>query len=175
MRFAMAAILTITTGVAATTAAPALTPAPFEGAWMSCDTYQGAEICEYKMLAQRGNRVCGVQRYFATNAYYEQRFVGTVKANVAHIEKICGDPGSETDTYCAEQAPADAAKVGWGSSDRQLTLCKGRLLTGEKGEVSSCTRASAREGLKKVSQLDGEGPEPEDRAWMVSCLKDEDR
>ena len=175
MRLFMVAIVSMAalgTGLSASKPSPAQ---PFEGNWMSCETYQGSPVCAYKAMVQRGDRVCGVQSDFATNRFYVQRFVGTARGNVVQIDKICGDPGSETDTYCAEQAPADAAKVGWGSSDRQLTLCKGRLRTGEKGGVSSCTRASAREGLPKVSRLDGEGPAPEDRAWMVSCLKDEDR
>ena len=160
------------TGLSASKPPPAQ---PFNGTWMSCETYQGSSICTYKAIVQRGERVCGVQSDFATNRFYIQRFVGTARGNVVEIDKICGDPGSETDTYCAGRAPADAAKAGWGSSDRQLTLCKGRLHTGDKGEASRCTGASAREGLPKVSRLNGEGPEPEDQAWMASCLKGEDR
>lgn len=167
MRLATAVILTITAGIAASTAAPALTPAPFEGAWMSCDTYQGAEICEYKMLAQRGNRVCGVQRYFATNAYYEQRFVGTVKANVAHIEKICGDPGSETDTHCSGRAPEGAEKVGWQATDRRLGLCSGRLFGSRNRHP--CAGASRLVGMPKVADLGEQGPEPEERVWLAAC------
>ena len=169
MRLATAVILTITAGIAASTAAPALTPAPFEGAWMSCDTWQGAEICEYKMLAQRGNRVCGVQRYFATNAYYEHRFVGTAKANVAHIEKICGDPGSETDTYCAGRAPDGAEKVGWAASDEKLFLCNGRLLAASGDDAASCVGLSRRSGLPRVRAAGGDGPQPDDLAWLASC------
>jgi hypothetical protein len=167
MRFAIAAILTIAAGVSASTPAPALAPAPFEGAWMSCDTYQGAQICEYKILAQRGDRLCGVQRYFATNAYYEQRFVGTVKANIAHIGKICGDPGSETDTYCHGRAPAGAAKVGWQTTSRKLGLCNGRLFG--SGNLHPCAGASRLVGMPKVGDPGEQGPGPEDRAWLASC------
>ena len=175
MRFWKVAIVSMAalgTGLSASKPPPAQ---PFNGTWMNCETYQGASICAYKAMMQRGDRVCGVQGDFATNAFYVQRFVGTARGNVVQIDKICGDPGSETDTYCTGQAPSSAAKVGWGSSDRQLTLCRGRIHTGKKGDVSSCTRASARQGLPKVAAAKGEGPEPEDRAWMASCLKDEDR
>lgn len=56
-------------------AAPERPRAPFDGAWMSCETYRGAQICSYKLMRQSGARVCGVQQYFATNAYYVQRFI----------------------------------------------------------------------------------------------------
>lgn len=173
MRLAMVAILSVAAGVAVSKPAPAQAPAPFNGGWMSCETYRDSYICAYKALAQRGTRVCGVQSDFATNRYYVQRFVGTARDNVVQIEKICGDPGSETDTYCAGQAPADAEKVGWGTSDRQLSLCQGHLVEGQKGEPAHCTGAVARVGLPKVSRWDGQGPEHEDRAWMASCLQGE--
>lgn len=169
MRLAMAIALTIAAGGAASTSAPAQAPAPFNGMWRSCETYQGAEICDYKMLVQRGSRVCGVQGYFATNAYYEQRFVGTVKANVAHIEKICGDPGSETDTYCAGRAPDDAEKVGWGAADEKLFLCNGRLLAASGDEAASCAGVKRQWGLPRARALGGDGPSSEDRAWLASC------
>ncbi len=172
MRLAMIMILSVA-ALGAGISASKPPPPPFEGTWMSCESYQGSSICAYTALAQRGTRVCGVQSDFATNSYYVQRFIGTARGNVVEIDKICGDPGSETDTYCAGQAPEGAEKVGWGTSDRQLSLCKGRLSGGKKGEVSACTNASARNGLPKVSRLNGEGPEAEDRAWMVSCSQGE--
>jgi hypothetical protein len=149
-------------------------PAPFDGAWMACETYQGANICAYTLMEQRGDRVCGVQRDFATNAYYTQRFVATAKDNRAHIDRICGDPGSETDTYCAGQAPADAAKVGWGTSDQTLQACGNRLHSVKDGDSFSCAGARPDAGLPKVRTLGSEGPEPEDKAWMASCLRGED-
>jgi hypothetical protein len=155
-------------------AAPQHDPAPFNGAWMACETYQGANICSYTLTAQRGDRVCGVQRDFATNAYYTQRFIATAKGSRAHIDRICGDPGSETDTYCAGQAPPDAAKVGWGTSDQTLQTCGSRLHSVKDGGDFSCAGARPDAGLPKVRTLDGEGPEPEDEAWMASCLRGED-
>lgn len=169
MRLAMTAILSIAAGIAASAPAPAQAPVQFNGLWRSCETYRDSEICEYKMLAQRGNRICGIQSYFATNAYYEQRFVGTVKANVAHIEKICGDPGSETDTYCAGRAPENAEKVGWQAYDEKLFLCNGRLLATSGDAAASCAGVKRQSGLPRVRAASGDGPQPEDRAWLASC------
>ena len=169
MRLFKVAILSVAAlgaGVSATKPAPA---APFNGMWMSCETWQGARICDYRVLAQRGDRVCGVQRYFATNSYYEQRFVGTAKANVARIEKICGDPGSETDTYCAGKAPSGAEKVGWGTSDETLFVCGGRLHSTAAGDAPACAKVNREAGVPKVSSLGGEGPEASERAWLASC------
>ncbi|WP_374524317.1 hypothetical protein [Sphingopyxis sp.] len=148
--------------------------APFDGAWMSCETYQGSRICSYTLTAQRGARVCGVQRDFATNAYYTQRFIARAEGNRADIDKICGDPGSETDTYCAGQAPANAEKVGWSTSDQTLHACGNRLYGTEAGTSFRCAAARPAAGLPKVRSLGGEGPEPEDAAWMASCLRGED-
>lgn len=169
MRLALTILLPIAAGVSAATPAPAQAPAPFDGMWRSCEPYQGSEICSYRMLVQRGNRVCGVQRDFATNAYYEHRFVGTVKANVAHIEKICGDPGSETDTYCAGRAPDNAAKVGWQAYDEKLFLCNGRLLGASGDDPASCAGVSRQSGLPRVRSEGGDRPQPDDLAWLKSC------
>lgn len=162
-------ILLVAAGAAVPIPSPARTPAPFEGAWMDCQTWRGAEICEYTLLAQRGDRVCGLQRYFATNSYYEQRFVGTVKANTAHIEKICGDPGSETDTYCAGRAPEGAEKVGWGNSKETLLLCNGRLLSASVGANADCVGATNQSGMPKVRTLGNQAPDADEQAWLKSC------
>ncbi|SEH18420.1 hypothetical protein SAMN05428974_2653 [Sphingopyxis sp. YR583] len=172
MRLAMTAILSVFAlggGVAATKPETG----PFNGTWMACDNWQGSRICEYKMLAQRGDRVCGVQRYFATNAYYEQRFVGTARENIVNIEKICGDPGSETDSYCSGRAPSNAAKVGWQTTDRKLGLCNGRL-SGDVANSHSCAGVSRRSGMPKVKNPGAEGPEPEERAWLAACARGEE-
>ena len=155
-------------------AAPEPAKAPFDGAWMSCETYRGATICAYKRMMQRGTRVCGVQRDFATSAYYTQRFIATADGKSARIDKICGDPGSETDTYCAGQAPASAAKVGWGTSDQTLFACGNSLYSTDNGAGFACSKAAKAAGLPKVRSLGGEGPEPEDAAWMASCLGGKD-
>lgn len=169
MRLPIVVILSTTLGLSVSSPAPALAPAPFDGAWMSCETYRGAEICSYKLLVQRGSRICGVQRYFATSAYYEQRFVGTVEGHVAQIEKICGDPGSETDTYCAGRAPRDAAKIGWGTSSERLFQCRGRLFSTASDAPASCKGVTPGMGVPRVRSLGEQGPQQEDRAWLAAC------
>jgi hypothetical protein len=168
VRLVMISLL-VAAGSSMPIASPARAPAPFDGAWMDCQTWRGSEICEYTLLAQRGTRVCGLQRYFATNAYYEQRFVGTAKANAAHIEKICGDPGSETDTYCAGRAPSSAEKVGWGKSDETLLLCNGRLLSASGGATADCAGATKQSGMPRVRSLGDQAPDAEEQAWLKSC------
>lgn len=173
MRFVMIAILSMAalgSGVSATKSPPA----PFDGAWMSCETWQGMRICGYNLHIQRGSRVCGVQSYFATNRTYVQRLVGTATGTSLRIDKICGDPGSETDTYCAGAAPSSAEKVGWGTSDQQLLVCNGRLYSAKQGEEFSCAAAVRAAGLPKVRSLKGEGPQPEDLVWLKSCATGSD-
>lgn len=150
--------------------APADRPPAFDGQWMTCTSYRGASVCGWVALAQRGGRVCGVQGDFATNAYYRHRLVGSVQAGAARIEKICGDPGSETDTYCAGQAPPGAAKVGWGASDDVLFLCGGRLHRTRDGVAPDCGAVPREAGLPRVTSPAAEGPQPEDVRWMASCL-----
>lgn len=169
MRVPIVVMGMIAAAISVAAPAPAAAPAPFDGAWMSCETYRGAEICSYKLLAQRGDRVCGVQRYFATSAYYEQRFVGTVKGGVAQIDKMCGDPGSETDTYCAGRAPRDAAKIGWGASNERLFQCRGRLFSTSSDAPVSCKGVTSGMGMPRVRSLGAEGPQPEDRDWLTAC------
>ena len=152
-------------------AAPERLRLPFDGTWMHCETYRGASICAYKVMAQRGTRVCGVQRDFATNAYYTQRFVATADKSTARIDKICGDPGSETDTYCAGQAPTPGAKSGWGPSDRTLHSCGNGLFSAESGTPFTCAGARPETGLPRVGSLKDEGPDSDDAAWIASCIK----
>lgn len=169
MRPIIITLLSLAAAGVAAWPAPAASPAPFEGAWMSCETYRGSEICSYKLLAQRGSRVCGVQRYFATNAYYEQRFVGTVTGGVAQIDKMCGDPGSETDTYCPGRAPRDAAKVGWAPSKERLFQCRGRLFSTSSDAPTSCRGVTRDMGIPRVRSLGEQGLQPEDRTWLAAC------
>lgn len=169
MRLTMAAIISIAAlggGVAATEP----DAVPFNGAWMLCDVWRGAEICEYRMLAQRGNRVCGVQRYFAASAYHEERFAGTAKANIVNLEKVCGDPGPENIPYCRGRAPTKTAKTGWQATNRTLGLCDGRLYGG-RTRLHPCTGMGRRLGMPRVDNPGDRGPRAEDRAWLASCVR----
>lgn len=169
MRLSMVAILSVAAGFAVSKPAPAQAPAPFDGGWMTCEEWQGSEICEYKLLAQHGDRVCGLQSYFATNAYYEQRFVGTARGNMAHIDRICGDPGSETDSYCEGQAPNGAEKVGWEATDQTLYLCNGELIGAAGDGAVSCAGVEPGTGMPRARSLGDHGPDDADRAWLASC------
>lgn len=146
-------------------------PAPFTGSWQSCDEYQGSSICAWTTMVQRGARVCGMQQDFATNAFYTHRLVGTVQGNRVHFDRICGDPGSETNTYCAEPpglAPGETVQVGWGRYDLTHYICNGRLFTARPGQPASCAGASRAAGVPRVpaSRL---GLTDEDRAWLAAC------
>lgn len=168
MRLLMATILSMAalgTGVSASKPEAA----SFDGAFMDCENFRDSYICAYKLLVRRGSRVCGVQQDFATNRYYYQRFVGTVEGDSVRVEKICGDPGSETDTYCAGASVAPTEKVGWGTSDQRLFQCHGRLYSAKDGDPFSCKTARREAGIPKVRSLEGQGPESDDSDWLAAC------
>ena len=172
MRLAMAAVISIAAlggGVAATEP----DAEPFNGAWMLCDVWRGAEICGYRVLAQRGSRVCGVQRYFADSAYHEERFVGTAKANIVNLEKVCGDPGPENIPSCSGRALTKAAKTGWQATNRTVGLCNGWMYGGH-ARFHPCTGMGRRLGMPRVDNPGDRGPGAEDRAWLASCVRGTD-
>ncbi|WP_137871076.1 hypothetical protein [Sphingopyxis sp. 2PD] len=172
MRVVMIALLPVLAlGFAASAANPV--SAPFQGSWQRCDTYRGDRVCSYALTTQRGNRVCGVESYFASGRLYYLRFVGTAEGSSVRIDKICGRPGSETDTHCADQAPRyrdSTEKVGWGTSTDMRHVCKGRLHEGRRGKPFSCATAVRDAGIPKVRRLTtDDGLEAEQRAWLASC------
>jgi hypothetical protein len=142
-------------------------PAPFTGSWQSCEDYQGSSICAWRVMVQSGTRVCGMQQDFATNAYYTHRLIGTAEGNRVHFDRICGDPGSETSTYCAEPPGLEAGEtvqVGWGRYDLDLDLCNGRL----SADPAGCPAGGRASGMPRVPA--SRVPLPaEDRAWLASC------
>lgn len=170
----IAAILLAAMLVPASAAQPErAVPAPFTGSWQSCEDYRGSSICAWTIMVQNGARVCGMQQDFATNAYYTHRLVGRAEGNRVHFDRICGDSGSETNTYCAGQeppglAPGDRVTVGWGRYDRTHSLCNGRLFTAGPGQPASCTGVPRAAGVPRVSA--SRLPlTPEDRAWLAAC------
>lgn len=139
-------------------------PAPVTASWERCETYLGASVCAWTVLVQNGARVCGVQQDFATNAYYTHRLIGTAEGNRVHFDRICGDPGSETGTFCTGSAPENAVDVGWGHYDRTLHLCDGFLSDGPDG----CSEAP--DDMAMLSVPVGSLPLSEDdRAWLDAC------
>ncbi len=148
-------------------------PAPFEGSWLRCDTNAGYRVCGYAQTTQRGQRVCGIEGYVATNSFYHTRFVGTAEGTSARIDKICGRPGSETDTHCADQAPRHldpSEKVGWGTSRDKFYVCKGRIHGRSDDQLFDCATAVRDAGMPKVRRLPkSDGPDEIERAWLASC------
>jgi hypothetical protein len=148
---------------------------PFEAAWLSCDTNAGYRVCGYAKTTQRGKRVCGIEGYWASGRFYHTRFVGTAAGTSMQIDKICGRPGSETDTNCAGPYtrfldPKD--KVGWGTSRNKFYVCKGRLHSGPADEAFDCATAVRDAGMPKVRRLPTpkeDGPAQEERDWLASC------
>lgn len=156
-------------------------PDPLDASWVDCEAFQGSTICSYEVTEQEGDRVCGIRRYFATNRYYWLRYVAKVEGDIARFEKICGDPGSDTDTYCAGQAPASAVRVGWGTSDELIAACHGGRIDAESGKAVGCasTTPSApvrpgKDWAARVHDLDAKGPDGENRDWLKRCVAGSD-
>lgn len=169
MRLALLAMLSIA-GLAAGVPAPARATGPFEGAWMSCETDQGARACTYVVLEQRGNRICGMQGgEMGDGRPQTQRLLATVSGNRARIDWICGDPGSETDSYCAGLAPLGAERVGWGRSDQSFFLCNGRLHRARRGEAPSCSAVPQDAGLPRVRGRGAPRLGIENNLWLGTC------
>ncbi|MDQ8758125.1 hypothetical protein RCO27_18010 [Sphingosinicella sp. LHD-64] len=149
------------------------TPAPFTGSWQSCEDYRGSSICAWTTMVQSGARVCGMQQDFATNAWYTHRLVGIAEGNRVRFDRICGDPGSETNTWCAGQVPPgippeERVQAGWGRYDLTRSVCNGRLFTARPGQPASCAGLSRTAGTPRVpaSRLP---LSDDDRAWLTAC------
>ncbi|MFV0625420.1 hypothetical protein ACBY01_15605 [Sphingomonas sp. ac-8] len=157
---ACAAILIAT---ACVTTAEGEAEAPFTAGWEHCDTLRGASVCTWIAMAQKGTRVCAVAEDFATNAYQSHRLIGTATGSRVRFTKICGDPGSETDSRCPGQADEGTEKVGWTGYDRSFHLCKGRLFENPQGceggdDTSMQPVSSSRLPISE-----------EDRGWLATC------
>jgi hypothetical protein len=151
-----------------TRAAPTL---PFNGSWIDCETYQGAEICTYKVLAQRGSRVCGLWHEWATNADYDGRLIATAQGSTAKIDKICGRQGSETRTECQSDKSAPAT---WEATNRTLFLCRGALYEARPGEAASCKGVNTASGLSKARGRPAQSPDPSELDWLTACVSGAD-
>lgn len=132
-------------------------------AWESCGTLRGASVCTWTALVRRGGQVCAVRQDFATNTYYVHRLMGVAAGDGARFTRICGDPGSETDSFCEGQAPDGAEKVGWTSYDQTVRICDGRLSFG----AAECS-ATSEDDMRPVAF--SELPmSDDDRAWLTTC------
>lgn len=138
------------------TAPPTSVGRPFAGAWASCDGAPSQDQCSRYLLMQRGDRICGTWSYFASGQEFEGRLVAHgVSGTTARRTHVCGRPGSETDTECAD---------GWQQIDKPLELCGDKLsdMTGADGACFAdyeAVPASKAELAALASQ-----------SWLQTCL-----
>lgn len=130
--------------------------APFAGSWESCGRKDSPDLCSRYLLLQRGNRICGTWSYVATWDYYDGRVVAeVVSPGEARRIRICGRPGSETNTEC---------EAGWDNIDRPLRLCGGKLgdLDGKGGRCFA--------DFKRVKRPDPSLEVLAAQPWVQACL-----
>lgn len=151
-------------------------PAPFNGSWWECRTTRGVGVCEGTFLVQSGTRVCGVSGESSSNYNYSDRFVATANGSQARIERMCGNGGTAGIPRCAGEAPEGAPNVGWGTSDRSLLVCNGRLRGIGPGASASCTGGRRDAGLPRArdSRVRETVLSGEDRAWLEACAAGRD-
>ncbi|MDJ0275893.1 hypothetical protein QLH51_03635 [Sphingomonas sp. 2R-10] len=162
MRTAIA-FVAVLCGAAGTAMPHGRTGQPFSASWQRCETYRDASVCAWIAMAQKGLRACAVRQDFATNAYYTHRLTGTATGNRVHFDRICGDPGPETDSFCAGQAPEGVKNVGWTSYDRTLHVCKGHLVDDPAGCNGPNGSGMERVSASRLPLSDA------DRGWLASC------
>lgn len=130
--------------------------APFTGVWEECDEGGSPDECSRYLLLQHGDQICGTWAYVATaDLYYGHLEAKALSATSARRTKVCGRPGSETQTEC---------DAGWESIDKPLELCDDKLAerTGDTGECKARYARSAQPG----TQLTTLANEP----WVKACL-----
>lgn len=128
----------------------------FEGAWSSCEGAASHDECSRYVLVQRGQRICGTWSYLASGQAYEGRLAARVISTTrARRTRVCGRPGSETDTEC---------DAGWQTIDRPLEICNGRLsdIAGANGSCFADYVAS-NEAEADIAKL-------ETQPWLRTCL-----
>lgn len=138
--------------------APAAGPVgegPFAGVWQSCEGGATPGECSRYVLVQRGDRICGTWEYVATGDGYAGRVVArAVSATEARRTQVCGRPGSETRTECAD---------GWDRIDKPLWLCDGMLSDLDAADGACRAEYRRADAAADASTLSRE-------PWMQSCL-----
>ncbi len=129
---------------------------PFEGVWQACNDETPPQECSRYVLLQRGGRLCGTWYYVATGAGYVGRVMGRTQSGVrAERTHVCGRPGSETRTECAD---------GWDRIAKPLLLCEGKLgdLDGAQGacDADFDRLVNAEVELRALSA----------ETWIADCL-----
>lgn len=137
-------------------ASPSSKDGSFEGAWASCEGAVSHDECGRYVLVQRGQRICGTWSYLASGQAYEGRLAARVISTTrARRTRVCGRPGSETDTEC---------DAGWQTIDRPLEICNGRLsdIAGANGSCFADYVAS-NEAEADIAKLEAQ-------PWLRTCL-----
>lgn len=115
----------------------------FEGVWQSCfrfspsdkdnyARYGGEKICSGFVLVQQGKNLCGTWEYFASTPYEGRIQAMQQDATTARSAKICGRPGSYTQTACEDDKASFTTKplAKWETNTQTVfKLCKGRLFS----------------------------------------------
>lgn len=128
----------------------------FAGAWASCEGAASPEECSRYLLVQRGERICGTWSYVASGQIYEGRVIAQASTRtLARRTQICGRPGSETDTECAD---------GWQAIDKPLQLCDGKL-SDMAGADGACFA-----DYESVPAAEAERTALETQPWLQACL-----
>lgn len=119
-------------------------PPAFEGVWQSCfrfspsdkdnyARYGGEKICSGFVLVQQGKNLCGTWEYFASTPYEGRIQAIQQDATTARSAKICGRPGSYTQTACVNERSSSTTQplaVTWETHTQTVfKLCKGRLFS----------------------------------------------
>jgi hypothetical protein len=128
----------------------------FSGAWQACAGTSSPEECSRYLLVRRGDRICGTWSYVASGQAYEGRVVArATSATHARRTHVCGRPGSETETECAD---------GWQRIDRPLLLCDGKL-----GEIVGADGACIAD-YRPAPALQGALATLQAAPWARACL-----
>lgn len=151
----------VTTLIAASIVQPAQASGtrPFEGAWEHCDSYRGAQYCSSYLLLQAGANVCGIWEYTATNSGYFGKLQATaVSPKVLRKDRVCGSPGSETQTECSEEG---TPQIAWEPAHGNLYLI---------GNGMDDSESARRPYFHRRAFLPGERAELLAQPWASACL-----
>lgn len=130
----------------------------FAGIWQSCEGALSPEECSRYVLVQQGDRICGTWSYVASGKAYDGRLVARAMSSTeARRTRVCGRPGSETDTECSDE---------WQHIDKPLRLCDGRLADRAAGDGSCLAEFEEAPALR--SEREALQAEP----WLRECLSD---
>lgn len=130
----------------------------FTGVWQSCEGASSPGECSRYVLVQQGDRICGTWSYVASGKAYEGRLVaGATSSTGARRTRVCGRPGSETDTECGS---------GWQHISKPLLLCNGNLA--DLAGINGACIADFEQAPTLRSEWEALRAEP----WVRECLSE---